>query len=225
MAEAVLVRIRRVIETNVQKAVELAERASGPVLMREAVRELERTEDKLRVDRDSAGARRDRAADAQRQIKAKLAELDDHARYALGKGRDDLARAAVERQIDLESERDGWASAEAEAKVEARCLDQAIADIAARRQRLAKELAATQREAAPRAGAGESVQARVAKAMDRADRMFDRALAERSPVADPAETAIKMADIAALKRADAVDERLAALKAKAEAAKPKRKRA
>ena len=34
-----------------------------------------------------------------------------------------------------------------------------------------------------------------------------------------------MADIAALKRADAVDERLAALKAKAEAAKPKRKRA
>ena len=225
MAEAVLVRIRRVIETNVQKAVELAERASGPVLMREAVRELERTEDKLRVDRDSADARRDRAADAQRQIKAKLAELDDHARYALGKGRDDLARAAVERQVDLESERDGWASAEAEAKVEARCLDQAIADIAARRQRLAKELAATQREAAPRAGAGESVQARVAKAMDRADRMFDRALAERSPVADPAETAVKMADIAALKRADAVDERLAALKAKAEAAKPKRKRA
>jgi len=225
MAEAVLVRIRRVIETNVEKAVELAEQASGPVLMREAVRELERTEDKLRADRDSADARRDRAADAQRQIKAKLAELDDHARYALGKGRDDLARAAVERQIDLESERDGWASAEAEAKVEARCLDQAIADIAARRQRLAKELAATQREAAPRAGAGESVQARVAKAMDRADRMFDRALAERSPVADPAETAIKMADIAALKRADAVDERLAALKAKAEAAKPKRKRA
>jgi phage shock protein A len=222
MAEAVLVRIRRVIETNVERAVELAERASGPVLMREAVRELERTEDKLRADRDSADARRDRAADAQRQIKAKLAELDDHARYALGKGRDDLARAAVERQVDLESERDGWAGAEAEAKVEARCLDQAIADIAARRQRMAKELAAAQREAAPRAGAGESVQSRVAKAMDRADRMFDRAMAERSPVADPAETAVKMADIAALKRADAVDERLAALKAKAAPAKRKR---
>jgi hypothetical protein len=47
-------------------------------------------------------------------------------------------------------------------------------------------------------------------------------MAERSPVADPAETAVKMADIAALKRADAVDERLAALKAKAAPAKRKR---
>lgn len=222
MADTVLVRIRRVIETNVEKAVELAERASGPVLMREALRELERTEDKLRSERDSADARRDRAADAQRQIKARLGELDDHARYALGKGRDDLARAAVERQVDLESERDGWASAEAEAKVEAKCLDQAIADIAARRQRMAKELAAAQRQSAPSAKNGESVQSRVAKAIDRADQMFDRAMAERSPAADPAETAVKMADIEQMKRADAVDERLAALKAKAAPAKRKR---
>ncbi|HEX6742351.1 MAG TPA: hypothetical protein VF079_11230 [Sphingomicrobium sp.] len=225
MAEAVLVRIRRVIETNVEKAVELAERASGPVLMREAVRELERTEDRLNSDRDSAEAKGDRAADAQRQIKAKLAELDDHARYALAKDREDLARAAVERQVDLESERDGWATAEAEAKVEAKCLEQAIADIAARRHRMAKELAAVQRESAPRPGLGETVQSRVAKAMDRADQMFDRAMAERSPAADPAATAVKMADIQAMKRADAVDQRLAAMKAKAAPAKPARKRA
>ena len=222
MAETVLVRIRRVIETNVEKAVDLAERASGPVLMREAVRELERTETKLKSDRASAHDRRDRAADAQRQIKAKLAELDDHARYALGKGREDLARAAVERQVDLEAERDGWASAEAEAKIEAKCLEQAIADIAARRQRMTRELAAAQREAAPRARSGESVQSRVAKAIDRADQMFDRAMAERSPAADPAETAVKMADIEQMKRADAVDERLAALKAMTTPAKRKR---
>lgn len=53
--------------------------------------------------------------------------------------------------------------------------------------------------------------------MDRADRLLDKALGEKGPVSDPLETALKMADIEAMKRDDAIEERLAALRAKAAA--------
>ena len=67
--------------------------------------------------------------------------------------------------------------------------------------------------------------ARVAKAMDKADRIMERAQAERGPIAEPAEAARAMADIAAMKRDDAIEERLAALKASAQAKPKARKRA
>jgi hypothetical protein len=53
--------------------------------------------------------------------------------------------------------------------------------------------------------------------MDKADRIFERAMSERSAVAEPAEAARAMADIAAMKRDDAIEERLAVLKASAAA--------
>ena len=176
--------------------------------------------------------RRVRAAQAQKEIRAKLAELSDHARYALGKGREDLARAAVARQVELEKETGDWETIAAEAKVEAKCIDDAIAQVAARRKQIQSDLAALEREqsaAAPVRSGTEGVQSRVAKAIDKADRMFERAMAERGLVAEPAESARAMDDIAAMRRNDAIEERLAALKAAANgkqtAAAKSRKRA
>ena len=228
MPDSVFVRVERIVRTSADRALELAERASGVVLVREAARELEQAEERLRADRQTADRKARRAADAQKEIRAKLTELTDHARYALGKGREDLARAAVARQVELEKETGDWETIAAEAKIEAKCIDEALTQVAARRKQIQSELASLEREqsaSAPAHGGKEGIQARVATAMDKADRIFERAMAERSPVAEPAESARAMADIAAMKRDDAIEEKLAALKASA-AAKPKpRKRA
>ena len=228
MPDLVFVRVERIVRTSADRALELAERASGVVLVREAARELEQAEERLRADRQTADRKARRAADAQNEIRAKLAELTDHARYALGKGREDLARAAVARQVELEKETGDWETIAAEAKIEAKCIDDALAQVAARRKQIQSELAALEREqsaSAPARGGKEGVQARVATAMDKADRIFERAMSERSPIAEPAEAARAMADIAAMKRDDAIEEQLAALKASAAAKSKPRKRA
>ena len=228
MPDSVFVRIERIVRTSADRALDLAERASGIVLVREAARELEQAEERLRADRQTADRKARRSADAQKEIRAKLAELTEHARYALGKGREDLARAAVARQVELEKETGDWETIAAEAKIEAKCIDDALAQVATRRKQIRAELAVLEREqaaSAPARGGKDGVQDRVAQAIDKADRMFERAMSERSAVAEPAEAARAMADIAAMKRDDAIEERLAALKASA-AAKPKpRKRA
>jgi phage shock protein A len=228
MPDSVFVRVERIVRTSADRALELAERASGVVLVREAARELEQAEQRLRSDRQTADRKGQRAAQAQKDIRAKLAELTDHARYALGKGREDLARAAVARQVELEKETGDWETIAAEAKVEAKCIDDALAQVAARRKQIQTELAALEREqsaSAPARAGKEGVQDRVAKAMDKADRIMERAKAERGPIAEPAEAARAMADIAAMKRDDAIEERLAALKASADAKRKARKRA
>jgi phage shock protein A len=228
MPDSVFVRIERIVRTSADRALELAERASGVVLVREAARELEQAEQRLRADRQTADRKGRRAADAQKEIRAKLAELTDHARYALGKGREDLARAAVARQVELEKETGDWETIAAEAKIEAKCIDDALAQVVARRKQIQSELATLEREqsaSAPARGGKEGVQARVATAMDKADRIFERAMSERSAVSEPAEAARAMADIAAMKRDDAIEERLAALKASAQAKPKPRKRA
>jgi phage shock protein A len=198
------------------------------VLVREAARELEQAEERLRADRQTADRKGARAAQAQKDIRSKLAELTDHARYALGKGRDDLARTAIARQVELERETGDWETIAAEAKVEAKCIDDALAQVTARRKQMQSELAALLREqsaGAPSRTGKEGVQSRVAKTIDKADRMFERAMAERSPVVEPADSARAVADIAAMKRDDAIEERLAALKASAPAKPKPRKRA
>jgi len=228
MPDSVFVRVERIVRTSADRALELAERASGVVLVREAARELQQAEERLRADRQAADRKAQRAADAQKEIRAKLTELTDHARYALGKGREDLARAAVARQVELEKEAGDWETIAAEAKVEAKCIDDAVAQVTARRKQIQTELHALEREqaaGAPARTGKEGVVARVAKAMDKADRIMERAQAERGPIAEPAEAARAMADIAAMKRDDAIEERLAALKASAQAKPKARKRA
>jgi phage shock protein A len=188
MPDSVFVRIERIVRTSADRALQLAEQASGVVLVREAARELERAEEQLLADRKAADAKRERAVEAQAAARAKIAELGDHASYALGKGRDDLARAAVARQVDLEGEIKSWGAVADEAKVEAKYIDEVIAEVGVRRKRIQEELAALERE---QSGVKVSTPAgrtksRAAEAVDRADRMFERVMTERNLPPKPA---------------------------------------
>lgn len=218
MGQTVFIRLRQVLQTNVETALDLAERASGPVLLKEAARELERVEDQLRRERESAQRRLDQAAADQEQCRARATEMAENARYALTKNREDLAKAALARQIDLEKEIEQLATVQAEARVEMAQLAEAMTELAARAKTMKAEMdraGRTSTNAAPRGP--EPVKSRVARAMDRADRLFDKALAEKGPAGDPLEVALKMADIEAMKRDDAIEERLAAMRARADA--------
>lgn len=220
-------RVKRVVTASIETAVSAAENVSGNALLREAVRELERAEEAMRRDRDRLIAKRDGAAADQKARKAKAAEMADNARYALAKGRDDLATQAIAHQLDLEAEAERLATVQAECKVELAQMEEAIAELAARREKMSRDAVAAMasNSGTYRASGKPTPQSKVDAAVARANSVFERATGRNAdPLNDPA-TARGMAEVEAMKRDDEIAARLAALKAKTEKpAKPKTKR-
>ena len=219
-------RVKRVVTASIETAVSAAENASGNALLREAVRELERAEEAMRRDRDRLISARDQAVADQKARKAKAAEMADNARYALAKGRDDLAKQAIAHQIDLEADAERLATVQAECKVELGQVEEALAELAARREKMQRDVAAVASAIGSTGVAGKpTAQSKVDAAVARANAVFERGAGRKAdPLQDPA-TARGMAEVEAMKRDDAIAERLGAMKAKASApAKPKAKR-
>ncbi len=214
MPDSIFIRVRRVLSASVEDAVDALERASGTSLMRETIRQVARAADEVRAGQEANAERGAGAKRQQEQIRARIAELDGKARYALGKARDDLAGAAVEKQIDLEAELARLDLVQADAADQAVKLDECAAALSARKAQMERELAAF--EAAQEAKArGEAPLKRDRRLMEKADRAqetFERVMASAGGAAagraDPHE-----AEIDALRREDAVEARLAAMRA------------
>jgi phage shock protein A len=224
MAESIFVRVQRVVSGGVESAVDMAEQLSGTSMIRQAMREMDAAIARTRDEADEALLRR---LQAERQIEAQrrhLATLKDQARFAMDKGRDDLAEAAITRQIDIEGQIDRLAGAEAESKAEEAQLLESLAALKLRKSQMEQQLAdleSAQRSARIEADAPRGAAARAQRKADRAEEAFDRAMARNFGHAGErptAEAAAKMAEIEALQKEAAVAERLAAMRAAA--AKP-----
>jgi phage shock protein A len=224
VAESIFMRVRRVLSASVEDAVAALERASGASLMRETIRQVARAGDDVRAQQEALA---DSIADARRQqdqIRARIAELDDKAHYAVGKARDDLAGAAVSRQFELEAELTRLDKVQAEAAGRAVKLDECAAALAQRKVQMERELAAFEATQAA-AGPGNAARGRDRKLqqqVDRAQETFDRVMAA-SGTAGAADA--QEAEIDALRRDEAIEARLAGMRAAQakRAARPKRK--
>lgn len=208
--ESVLTRAKRLVSASVGSALDRAEEASGARLMREALRQAERAIDTVRAEQRAQAARRSEALAQKVTLRARIATLDDHARFAKSKGRDDLAAAAITQQIACEAELEALAWADAPSET----FDTMIAALSARHARMADDLAtfeAGQRvtRAAPTGEQDETSPALTALA--RAEQAFYRALAVGNGSGDAAGSAAIASEVEALRRADLVAARLAAL--------------
>jgi len=213
VSDSIFTRVRLVLSASVEDAVASLERASGASLMREAIRQVARAADEVRVEQQ---ANAERVADARRrqeQVRARIAELGGKAQFALGKGRDDLAGAAVSTQLDLEAELTRLDRVQADAAVEAVRLDECATALAARKAQMERELAAfeaaqSEHGSAAPARRERKLQERVDRAQDTFDRVIALSGADAVRRADPGE-----AEIDALRRDEAIEARLAAMRA------------
>ena len=84
--------------------VDAMENSGGESVMKEAIREVDRALDDARVEMGKAAAKK---AHANRQIQmvgAKLEELTSKAKFAVDQNREELAEAAIARQVDFEAQ-------------------------------------------------------------------------------------------------------------------------
>jgi phage shock protein A len=229
MADSIFVRVQKVVSGGLDSAVGSVEQLSGTSLMRQAIRDVDAAIASARDGADAARARRLQAEHHAGAARQQLATLNEQARFALGKGRDDLAEAAIARQIEVEAQLARLDAARAEAGVEERRLEESRTELNLRKGRMEEELAAFQ--SARRAADGDpaapgAADARLQRRAERAEETFRRAMSAAGAVAGSetdAGAAAKVAEIEKLQRETAVAERLAALRAaQAKAAAPAR---
>jgi phage shock protein A len=218
MAESLFARVSRLLSATVEDTVDRMEQAGGDAVMREAIREADRAIDQVKADLQSTMARRLQAARQQTMLNERVEELTAKAKFALGKGREDLAEAALSRQIDFEEQGKKLDEVQQQARAEEQRLEQGLAALSARKRQMEDALQAyliSRREAAlggdaPRPGRSAE------KKLDTAEQAFDRAMAGAAGVgfarAD-ADMISRVAEIDGMQKSATVADRLAALKA------------
>ena len=224
MAESIFARVRRLLSARVDDSVDAMERANNDSVMREAIREVDRTIDTVRADQERAMTRRLQAARQTQMIGRKVEELTSKARFAVESGRDDLAEGALKRQIDFEQQVSGLDEVQAIAREEEAKLEESLAALRSRRSQMQEALAAfeiARSDAAMGGDGGFSNIRHVEHKVERAEAAFDRAMTRAGGPSfsrGDVETINRVAELDALHKNSTVAERLAALKAAPKAA-------
>lgn len=219
MAESVFARVQRLLSAKVEDTVDKMETAGGEGVMRESIREVDRAIDELRRDHDGAMGRRLQAARQQEMVKTKIAELGEKAAFAVEQGRDDLAEAALSRQVEFEEEIGKLQKVQDAGSEQEQKLDDAITALKTRKGQMQEVLDAfCQSQADAMVGGDGAMQlARsIDKKVENAEAAFDRAMGGAGGVnfsRTDADTINKVAELDGLQKSASVASRLAALKA------------
>ena len=220
MTESIFTRISRILSASIEDTVDRLEVAGGPAVMREAIREAERAIEQAKAELDGVMSRRLQASRQNQLFAQRIAELKSKAAFALDQAREDLAEAALSRQIDFESQAKSLDDVQAQARAEEAQLDMGLAALVARKTQMEEALAAfdmAKRDTAPRgADCADHRDASPERRVDAAEKAFDRAMKGTGGAgftrAD-ADTIQRVAEIDVLQKSAAVAQRLTALKA------------
>jgi len=219
MAESVFARVQRLLSAKVEDTVDRMETAGGEGVMREAIREVDRAIDELRNDHNAAMSRRLQAVRQQEMVGKKVAELGQKAAFAVEQGRDDLAEAALQRQVEFEGETAKLEAVQEASREQEQKLDDAITALKTRKTQMQEVLDAfCQSQADAMVGGDGAMQLaqKIDKKVENAEAAFDRAMGGAGGVnfsRTDADTINKVAELDGLQKSSTVASRLAALKA------------
>jgi phage shock protein A len=221
MSENLVLRVKRLVSGSANGLVDALENAAPEMVMREAIRELDQAIDDVREELGRATASRYQSNRRLAMTKAKHEELTGKARLAVDQGRDDLAEAAIARQLDFEAQMPVLETAINDAAAKQQDLEGYLAALGGRRREmeadLAAFLAAQQAQDTDAATGSAGVAGAVERRAERAQNAFDRALNGGSGTpgmtTSDRETMAKLAELEKVVRRNSVAERLAAVKA------------
>lgn len=218
MAEPILKRMQRIVSAGLENATDAAERLTGGGMMRHAIREIDQAMDGVKKRLDAAKAQGLQADWRQAELRDRAAGLAGDARFALDKGRDDLARVALAQQIELEEEGARLAQVQRDAEREAGQLAASLDELRERKAQMEHEYTAL--EAAKREAAATAGDPKTARKVQRAEAAFERARLAAGAASGVADAPVRAAveEIRAARRKDEIAARLDGLRSGAAAA-------
>lgn len=219
MVESIFARVSRLVSATVEDSVDRMEQAGGDAVMREAIREANRAIDQVKAELQATMANRLQAARQQKMLNERAEELTGKAKFALGEGREDLAEAALSRQLEFEEQSKKLGDVQHQASEVEKRLEAGLAALSTRKTQMEDALQAylvSRREAALGGDGPMRADRAAEKKLDAAEEAFDRAMAGAGGVGfsrTDGETINRVAEIDSLQKDATVAERLAALKA------------
>ncbi|HEX4892417.1 MAG TPA: PspA/IM30 family protein [Hyphomicrobiaceae bacterium] len=223
MTESLVLRVKRLVSGSLNGLVDALETANAEVVMREAVREIETAIDDVKEELGRVVASSHQNRRIQEKMKAKLVELTERATLAVSQGRDDLAEAAIARQMDFEGQIPALEKSLDELTAKKAELEGYVAALEDRKREMEADIAAfvaareTAADIAGTTGGHGSVGASAERRADRAQKAFDRAMNGSAgtpgmPKSDR-ETLAKLNELERMARSSKIADRLASLKA------------
>ena len=219
MADGLINRVKRLVSGSVNSIVDAVENAAPETVMKEAIREIDSAIDEVRDQLGLAIANKHHANKRLMEASAKHEELAEKLRLAVDQERDDLAEAAIARQLDLEAQIPVLEDALKDASLEESELESYISALTGRRREMEEDLqtylASRPKETEALAGGAENAQPD--RKVENAETAFNRVLRGATGVPGTAkadnDTAAKLAELEMVSRENRIKERLAALKA------------
>jgi phage shock protein A len=214
MSETLFVRVKRIVSANINDVVDNMEKAQAEIVMKEAIREVDKATDEVRAELGKAMAKGHHANSTIEQTKKKIADLSEKAKFAIEQKRDDLAEAALARQIDLEAQIPVLDAVIADAKIEQGKLEEFVAALNGRKREMQADLKSFEEARIANAVDAASSTNTTSDRVNKAEAVFDRAMKSASgleAMRTPG-TAVKIAELEQLARARSIADRLADLK-------------
>jgi phage shock protein A len=219
MADTLAVRVTRIMAGSAHAFLDAVEDMAPEAMMRQAIRELEQVLAEVRVDLGKVEAGKHLVVSQMTKLNDENELLSAQIETALSQGKDELARAGVERQTLIEDQTPVLQRSLAEQNDRASELEGYITGLLAKRREMEevlKEYVASQAKVtsvSTAAGKG-SKDSKVESAQSSFDRVLSRQTGVSGLVGAASGDAMKLRDLQETARRQRVDEKLAALKAK-----------
>ena len=222
MTDTIASRVTRVVSGSVHALLDAVESAAPEVTMAQAVREVDRVIDDVRAELGRVEASKHLATTQLNKLNTDHEQLAAQIEAALGQGREDLARAGLEKQLNIEDQVPVLQKSLADQRDTGKELEGYIAALLAKKREMEQALrdyvSARASQTSGRGPSAGPVTSR-GKSEDRvanAGAVFDRVLAKQTGLSGLTSAAtgdtVKLRELQDLQRANRIEERLAQLK-------------
>ena len=221
MSEQLFSRVKRLVSGGVNSLVDAVENASPETVMKEAIREVESATDEVRDELGRVLANKHLASRRLMDANGRHEVLSEQIEVAVREGRDDLAEAAISRQMDIESQMPILEAAVSDANTQEAELEGYIQALQARSREMEEELVALKESRAANetltADGEPAASGSAERRVNKAERAFGRVMRDATGVpgspSGSRRDGAKLAELEKLSRENRIKERLAAAKA------------
>lgn len=219
MADSLKTRVGRVIAGGVHALLDKIEDLNPHAAMEQAIREADGVIDEVRHELGTVSANRHLAQQQHAKLNRSHEELRDRIAQALGAQRDDLARAAVSRQIDIEAQIPVLETTLADLARQEQELQGFTAALLAKKREMQEALAEFRKSRAATESAAQpvgqaNVEQRLGKVADAFDKIYQRQTGlDGTQQAASLEQAARLSELEQLVRDHKIAERMAQIKA------------
>ena len=222
MKEGLIKRISRIISASANAVVDAVESASPQLVMEQAIREIDDAIIEVRDQLGKAEAAKYLSSKTLNDENSRHSALGEQIEVAVEQGRDDLAEAAIAKQMDIEAQIPVLEKAIAETDQEITELNAYISALQGKKREMReqlKEFVKASEHIANGATAEQQGSSRAtADKVDQATGAFNRILESAGvPTSESNADASKLAELEELARSNRIKERLAKIKSQTEA--------